>query len=87
MHKSFATARDTRDASSIADVEVLPEASISDEIDVITWVPGTHNPVDPLTKPHAGKKADILEKLLTEGRLQVDVDDIRHYGSALDEEL
>ena len=87
LHTSFATERDPRDPSSIADVAVLREAYLSGEIDVIAWVPGTQNPADPLTKPHAGKTADILEKLLTEGRLQVDVDDMRHYGPALGEEL
>ena len=87
LHTSSATERDPRDPSSIADVAVLREAYLSGEIDGIAWVPGTQNPAGPLTKPHAGKTADILEKLLTEGRLQVDVDDMRHYGPALGEEL
>ena len=87
LHTSFASERDPRDPSSIAEVAVLREAYLSGEIDVITWVPGTQNPANPLTKPHAGKTAAILEKFLTEGRLQVDVDDMRHYDPASDEEL
>ncbi len=40
---------------------------------ISVWVPGNQNPADALTKPNAGATADLLEKLLVDGRLPVAV--------------
>ena len=50
-------------------------------------MPGTKNPADPLKKPHPGHTADILELILSEGRLPVNVYNPLHYGPALEEEM
>ena len=87
LHTSFSTEREPRDPSILADVALLREAYFIGDIDVISWIPGTDNPADPLTKPHAGHSADVLQWMLSEGRLPVDIDNRRNTGPALEEEL
>ncbi len=55
-------------------------------LDSISWLPGVRNPADALIKPSTGGTSVILERMVTEGRLVDDIDNIRGYGPALNEE-
>lgn len=87
LHASFSTEHHPRDPSMLADVAFLRDTYFSGHVDVIAWVPGTSNPADPLTKPLAGKTAELLHSMLVHGRLLVNIDNLRHYGPALNEEM
>lgn len=87
LHECLATEHTARDPSMAGDVHLLREYYAAKIIDELAWVPGKKNPADPLTKPHAGTTADLLHRMLVEGRLTVGVNNQRSYGSALQEEL
>ncbi len=52
-------------------------------IDVVSWIEGSKNPANPLTKPHAGDSTSILEEMLRSGLFAMRRDVLKHYGTAL----
>eukprot|EP00171_Calliarthron_tuberculosum_P022845 IDg22845t1 len=86
LHRCMATHSQPRDRSVVAEVHRLRLQHMDGSIDRIVWVPGTENPADALTKPLSGGTASILERMITEGQLVHDVDDLRGYGVAKLEE-
>ncbi len=86
LHKSLATQSQPTDMAVAADVHSLRLDYENKLIDAESWIEGSKNPVNPLTKPHAGESTRILEEMLRSGLLPCDVDIVKHYGPALREE-
>ena len=70
----------------IADVHALRLDYDSGVLDKVSWIAGTKNPSDCLTKALAGGTAGILEEMLASGKLLSDIDVLNTYGRAKDEE-
>lgn len=86
LHSNLSSELSPRDPLMDKDAALLREEYLGKEIDVIVRVKGTENPANPLSKPLAGETLDILDWMLTEGRLPIGVDDIRQYESVLEGE-
>jgi len=86
LHRTLATQQQPRDMAMAAEVHGLRMDYEAKLIDAITWVEGKSNPADALTKPLSGGTAGILDSLLREGTLPFDIDVLRHYGPAKEEE-
>eukprot|EP00171_Calliarthron_tuberculosum_P003431 IDg3431t1 len=86
LHRSLATQSQPRDLAMAAVIHTLRMDYESGLLSEISWIAGTQNPADALTKPHSGPASGVLEQILCTGRLPVGVDDLRGYGPALVEE-
>ena len=86
LHKTLSTQATPTDMSIATEVNALRMDYESGTVDSISWIEGKRNTADPLTKPLAGDTTGILEDKLSTGRLQSDVDVLRGYGKALQEE-
>lgn len=86
LHRTLSTQATPTDMGSAHDIHALRVDYESGVIDSVSWIAGKKNPADPLTKPHAGETAGILTEMLVSGRLPSDINVLRCYGKALDEE-
>ena len=86
LHRSLATHSQPRDRSMVVEVHRLRMHHMQGDVERVVWVPGVENPADPLTKPLAGGTTEILEQMITTGRLVHKVNDMRDIGIALREE-
>ena len=86
LHRTVSTQATPTDMGSAHDIHALRVDYESGLIDALSWVAGKMNPADPLTKPHAGETAGILTEMLATGRLPCDINVLRCYGKALQEE-
>ena len=86
LHRTVSTQATPTDMGSAHDIHALRVDYESGLIDAVSWVAGKMNPADPLTKPHAGETAGILTEMLATGRLPCDINVLRCYGKALQEE-
>ena len=87
LHEALSTEHNVTDKAIRKDVDMLRRDYEAEILDEIVWIPGCSNPADALTKGNAIQTGDLLEMAFGDGVLPVSVDNRRHYGPALEEEL
>ena len=87
LHEALSTEHNVTDKAIRKDIDMLRRDYEAGILDEIVWIPGSKNPADALTKEGAVHTGDLLEQAFADGELPVSVDNRRHYGPALEEEL